>query len=64
MIIVLHGDLDKLLAHGRLFNAAPAKVKVSSLRSTAWFVLANKEQAERFLERWSGEGAIDEHATA
>ena len=64
MIIVLHGDLDKLLAHGGLFNVKPVKVKVSSLRSTAWFDLATKERADRFLERWAGEGAIDEQTSA
>ena len=64
MIIVLHGDLDKLLAHGGLFNVTPAKVKVSSLNSTAWFELGPKERAERFLERWAGEGSIDEQTSA
>ena len=54
MIIVLHGELDKLLAHGELFNVTPVKVKVGGPNSSAWFALANKEQAERFLERWSG----------
>ena len=64
MIIILHGDLDKLLAHGGLFNIMPAKVKVSSPRSTAWFELDTKERADRFLERWAGDGAIDEQTTA